>query len=144
MPVTDQLKTCLRTSSDSTPEDQAYSVFAAIIHLIHLVPCGVQISLDNLAGKRLASNVDLHIGVTFAFHHAPHQVVFGDEVLACQEVDPEQTLGGGGAGSHMFMMKSQSNLKEKRGLQNQKATIAVHYFSGERGMRGGMLGQIFR
>lgn len=106
--VTNQLKTCLRTSRGWTPEDQAYSAFAAITHLIHLVPRGVQITLDNLAGKRLASDVDLHIGVTFAFHHAPHQVVFGDEVLACQEVDPEQTLGGGGwgGGSYVHYEKS--------------------------------------
>lgn len=120
--VTNQLKTCLRTSRGWTPEDQAYSAFAAITHLIHLVPRGVQITLDNLAGKRLASDVDLHIGVTFAFHHAPHQVVFGDEVLACQEVDPEQTLGGGGwGGSHMFIMKSQSRTSKSK-LQLQSIT----------------------
>lgn len=61
-------------------------------YLIHLIPRGVKISLDNLTRKCFAPNVDLYIGVTFAFHHAPHQVIFGNKILACQQMDPEQTL----------------------------------------------------
>lgn len=72
------METCPSNSSESV------NSAVAVIYLIHLVPGGVKITLDNLASKRLASNVDLHIGVTFAFHHAPHQVVFRNEILASQ------------------------------------------------------------
>lgn len=89
----------------------------AVTYLVHLVPCGVKIALDNLASKRLASNVDLQIGVTFAFHHAAHQVVFGNEILAGQEVNPEETLGWGGGWSHMCIRKSQSYRTGERGRQ---------------------------
>lgn len=81
----------------------------AVTYLVHLVPRGVQVALDNLASKRLASNVDLHIRVTLAFHHAAHQVIFGNEILAGQEVNPEETLGGRGREeSHMCILESQS------------------------------------
>lgn len=73
----------------------------AVVYLIHLVPRGVKIILDDLAGERLASDVDLHIGVTFAFHHTPHQVIFGNEILAGQEVNAEETLGGRVGGSYV-------------------------------------------
>lgn len=42
------------------------------IYLIHLIPCGVKITLDNPTYERFAPHVDLDIGVTFAFYHAPH------------------------------------------------------------------------
>lgn len=37
-------------------------------------------------------DVDLYIWVTLAFHHASHQVIFWNKVLACQQVDSEQSL----------------------------------------------------
>lgn len=88
IPPTDQWEICPSASSVSVNN------LVAVIYLIHLVPGGVKITLNNLASKRLASNVDLYIRVTFAFHHATHQVVFRDKILAGQEVDSEETLGG--------------------------------------------------
>lgn len=57
-------------------------------YLEHLIPGGVEVSFDDLTCKCFTSNVDFDIGVTFAFDHAPHQVIFGNKVLPCQQVNP--------------------------------------------------------
>lgn len=62
------------------------------IYLIHLIPCGVKISLDSLTCECFPPNVDLDIGVALPFNHAPHHIIFRNEVLACQQVDSKQSL----------------------------------------------------
>lgn len=39
-----------------------------------------------------SSYVDLDIGVALALHHAPHQVVLGNQILGLQQVNPQQPL----------------------------------------------------
>lgn len=53
-------------------------------YLIHLVPCWVQVLLDNVTLEYSASYVDLNVGVALALHHAPHQVILGHQVLSLQ------------------------------------------------------------
>lgn len=53
--------------------------YACVIYLIHLIPRGVKITLDNLTRECFAPDVDLDIGVTLALHHAPHQVILGHQ-----------------------------------------------------------------
>lgn len=67
-------------------------MFCFVFYLVHLVPCGVQICLDDLTGERFTSDVDFDVGVALSFHHASHQVVFRNQVLTRQEVNPEQAL----------------------------------------------------
>lgn len=60
--------------------------------LIHLIPCGVKITLDNMTCECFATDVDLDIGVTLAFYHAPHQVIFRNKILPSQQVNSKQSL----------------------------------------------------
>lgn len=53
-------------------------------YLIHLIPCWVQVLLDDVTLEYSATYVDLNVGVTLAFHHAPHQVILGHQVLSLQ------------------------------------------------------------
>lgn len=57
-------------------------------YLIHLIPCWVQVLLDNVTLEYSATYVDLNVGVTLALHHAPHQVILGHQVLSFQQVNP--------------------------------------------------------
>lgn len=59
------------------------------IYLIHLVPGGVEVGLDDMAGESFSTDVDFNIRITLPFDHAAHQVVFGHEVLPRQQVDSE-------------------------------------------------------
>ena len=61
-------------------------------YLIHFVPCGVQILLDDMTLECYAPYVDLDVGVTLALHHAPHQVVLSNQILGLQQVNPQQPL----------------------------------------------------
>lgn len=70
----------------------SFNRLRAYIYLIHLIPGGVEIGLDDFACECFPTDIDLDIRVTLAFHHAPHQVVFGNKVLPGQQVDSEQPL----------------------------------------------------
>lgn len=75
-------------------EECWYGMFHRLIHLhntlenteylIHLVPCWVQVLLDNVTLEYSATYVNLNVGVALAFHHAPHQVILGHQVLSLQ------------------------------------------------------------
>lgn len=60
--------------------------------LIHLIPDWVEIFLDHVTLKLGISDMDLNVGVTLALHHAPHQVVLGNQILGLQQVDPQHPL----------------------------------------------------
>lgn len=62
------------------------------LYLIHFLPRWVQILLDDMTFKCDTPYVDLDIGVTLALHHAPHQVIFGNQMLRLQQVNPQQPL----------------------------------------------------
>lgn len=45
-----------------------------------------------MAAKGYTGDTNLDIGVALPLHHAPHEVVFGNEVLSLHKVDPQHSL----------------------------------------------------
>lgn len=58
------------------------------MYLKQFIPDRVKVFFDGVAAESNPSNTDLHVGVALPFHHAPHEVVFGDQVLGLHQVDP--------------------------------------------------------
>lgn len=61
-------------------------------YLIKFIPDGVEVLLDGVAAVSNAGHTDLDIGVTLPFHHAPHEVVLGDQVLGLHQMDSQHPL----------------------------------------------------
>lgn len=62
--------------------------YSPVAHLIKLVPDRVKVLLYNTALESQPSHTDLHVGVTFALHHAPHVAVLSNKILGLQQLDP--------------------------------------------------------
>lgn len=61
-------------------------------NLIKFIPDGVEVLLDGVAAVSDAGHPDLDIGVALPFHHAPHEVVLGDQVLGLHQMDSQHSL----------------------------------------------------
>lgn len=61
-------------------------------NLVKFIPDGIEVLLDGVAAVRDAGHADLDIGVALPFHHAPHEVVLGDQVLGLHQMDAQHSL----------------------------------------------------
>lgn len=61
-------------------------------HLVHLIPDWVEVLLDHMTFEFKLPNADLGIRVTFAFHHATHHVIFGNQALGLHQDDSQEPL----------------------------------------------------
>lgn len=65
-----------------------------MLYLIHLIPCRVEVLLDDETLERNSPNIDLHKRVTLALHYAPQQVILGYQILRLLNVDLQHPLEG--------------------------------------------------
>ncbi len=63
-----------------------------ITHLVHFVPLGVDGLVDDFALKQLRTDLDDSIRVGLAFNQPSEELVFTQQVLGLDEVDPQDAL----------------------------------------------------
>lgn len=65
---------------------------AAALYLVHFIPLGVQILFDGLAFEIAVADSERCVRVRLALHQTHHVRVFGHQVPALQQVDPDHPL----------------------------------------------------
>lgn len=61
-------------------------------HLVHFVPPWVDGLVDDLALEELGPDLDDSVRVGLAFDQSPEELVFTQQVLGLDEVDPQDAL----------------------------------------------------
>lgn len=63
-----------------------------VAHLVHFVPFWVDGLVDNFALEELGPHLDDAVGVGLAFDQPSQELVFAQQVLGLDEVDPQDAL----------------------------------------------------
>lgn len=77
------------TLQENTNSDVRFQILA---HLVHLVPLRVDGVVDDFALEELSPDLDDSVRVRLAFDEPSEELVFTQQVLGLDEVDPQDAL----------------------------------------------------